>query len=190
MAGIDQGEGQGSQGEACVQNEGSGDYEGVHSEREGHGEGESASSEAAGGGGVRRALYGSVEAVRAIRAARLCESERTWDNLPDSDDENSADIIARRDAAEDSHLDALIELRDAFFPEANLCCEGHMGWRRRRCPCGMWRLPWPWMVHNPHGYDCECWKAAERRAWETMYALHDADHALRGHKRRAFVVAN
>ena len=110
----------------------------------------------------------------------LREGADTWDDLPDSDDEGAEAIIARRDAAEDSHLDALLELRDAFFPQANLCCEGHMGWRRRRCPCGMWRPPWPWMVHSPRGYDCQCWKAAERLAWETMHALHDPHHGLRG----------
>ena len=180
MSGIAQGEGQGSQGEASVEDEGFGDCEGVGTEREGHREGEGADSEAEEGVAAPRPLYGSIEAVRAIWAARRCEKERTWDDLPDSDDEGAEAIIARRDAAEDSHLDALLELRDAFFPQANLCCEGHMGWRRRRCPCGMWRPPWPWMVHSPRGYDCQCWKAAERLAWETMHALHDPHHGLRG----------
>ena len=82
---------------------------------------------------------------------------------------------------------ASLPVRNVALPEhvrpARTCSgKATLDWRRRRCPCGMWRPPWPWMVHSPRGYDCQCWKAAERLAWETMHALHDPHHGLRGRR--------
>ena len=88
---------------------------------------------------IRAIVTGGVSGLGLAVATRVVADGGRVALFDVNDDKGAEAIIARRDAAEDSHLDALLELRDAFFPQANLCCEGHMGWRRRRCPCGRWR---------------------------------------------------
>ena len=70
-----------------------------------------------------RELYGSREAFRAMCAATWCERERTWVDLPDSDDPDAEEITGRRDRADESLHEALHAVKVAFFPrEEDECC--------------------------------------------------------------------
>ena len=72
---------------------------------------------------AERVLYGSREAVRCIWAAKRCERERTWEDLPDSDDPDAEHVIARRDRAEQNLYTCMHALKCAFFPrEEDECC--------------------------------------------------------------------
>ena len=102
--------------------------------------------------------------------------------LPDSDDEDAEGIIALRDDVEDKYYDALLELKAAFFSDDEPpCCHWfEIGGCKhgRPCACGKLRPPWPWIVHDPRGRFCACWREAERHAWKSRNALDDPKWGL------------
>ena len=160
--------------------DGCGNCEGVDGEREGGGGCEGSSRRRRRGAAAQRPIYGSEEAIYAIYAAKRCEKERTWDDLPDSDDENAEEITKRRDWAENHYYDKLTALKVAFFPrdEQACCVYFEIGGctHGKPCPCGKLRPPWPWIVHDPRGPFCACWKAAERLAWESTHGVFVRKH--------------
>ena len=72
MAGIEQGEGKGSQGEAFLEGEGCGEWEEVGDARECRCEGEGAGSEAEGGVAAPRPLYHWRPGIGSYRQSELC----------------------------------------------------------------------------------------------------------------------
>ena len=105
-------------------------------------------------------------------------------DLPDSDDPDAEEITGRRDRADESLHEALHAVKVAFFPreeQEDECCvyfEIAGCTHGRPCTSGKMRAPWPWIVHDPRGPFCVCWRAAERRAWESRYAWTESKWGL------------